>query len=217
MILGPMFAGKTTFLINKVNELLLSGVKQDEILLINHASDIRYAKNNICSHNGNKISSNSIINISDIFQLFNLEYPISNYPEYIETKIKYIFIDEGQFFNDLYKSIKQLLLNSNKINKNNKNNQSNIQIYICGLDGDFMQNPFNNSGILNLIPYSTSILKLNATCKICNNNAPFTKLITKNNLPKNDLPKNDLPNNNKNILVGGSDIYQSVCLTHLNN
>ena len=48
LVMGPMFAGKTTHLINKVNELVQNGVLMDEILLVNHSSDSRYDNNKIC-------------------------------------------------------------------------------------------------------------------------------------------------------------------------
>ena len=80
--------------------------------------------------------------------------------------------------------------------------KNNLQIFICGLDGDYKQEPFTNSRILDLIPYSTNITKLNAKCSYCGNTAPFTKRIT---------------NSSETILVGGADDYKPVCLLHLEN
>ena len=55
LILGPMFAGKTTSLINKANEIS-NIINKDEILIINHSSDIRYSENTfITSHDNIKI------------------------------------------------------------------------------------------------------------------------------------------------------------------
>lgn len=181
LILGPMFAGKSSFLINKANDLLNSGTHISEILLINHSSDARYDTNKICSHNSHKISALSLNNLRDLGIQIQIQY----------KNIKYIFIDEGQFFNDLYESVKALLRTKN-----------NLQIFICGLDGDYKQEPFTNSRILELIPYATNITKLNANCSYCGKTAPFTKRITKSS---------------ETILVGGADDYQPVCLLHLEN
>ena len=181
LILGPMFAGKSTFLINKANDLLNSGINISDILLINHSSDSRYDTNKICSHDGHKISALSLHNLNTLETQMPIQY----------KNIKYIFIDEGQFFNDLYDSIKVLL-----------RKQNNLQIFICGLDGDYKQEPFTNSRILDLIPYATNIIKLNAKCSYCGKTAPFTKRITKSC---------------ETILVGGADDYQPVCLLHLEN
>jgi thymidine kinase len=184
IILGPMFAGKSTYLINKINDLLATQTIQNgNILVINHSSDARYDINKICSHDGIKIDCKSFQNLNDAYNTL------------IETNtwnnIKYIFIDESQFFNDLYDFVKTTLISTNK------------HIYIAGLDGDFKQESFKNSKILDLIPWATSITKLNAKCYICQNTAPYTKRL--------------INISNQTILVGGSETYQPVCINHLNN
>jgi len=171
LILGPMFAGKTTKLINEANKL-----ETKNTLVINHSSDERYGKNTfITTHDNLQLSCIAMLNLNTIF-----EHNISN--------INYIFINEGQFFPDLYNVIKKLLFEYKKI------------IYICGLDGDYKQQPFPNCKLLELIPYSTTVEKLSSKCSICSNKAPFTKRII---------------NSNDIFLVGGSESYQPVCLKHL--
>ena len=184
IILGPMFAGKSTYLINKINNLLATqNIKIGDIMIINHSSDSRYDINKICSHDGFKIDCKSFYSLNDAYNTL-IETGIWN-------NIKYIFIDESQFFNDLFEFVKNTL------------NTTNKHIYIAGLDGDFKQEPFKNSKILDLIPWATSITKLNAKCYICNHTAPYTKRLT--NI------------SDQAILVGGSETYQPVCINHLNN
>jgi thymidine kinase len=178
LILGPMFAGKTTTLIRKANEIseFNKTLNKDEILIINHSSDTRYSENTfITSHDNLKIPCIAMSSLSTIF-----ENDISN--------IKYIFINEGQFFPDLFDIIKDLLF------------KYKIKIYICGLDGDYKQTPFPNCKLLELIPFSSSVIKLNANCTYCKNSAPFTKRII---------------NSTDIFLVGGSESYQPVCIEHL--
>ena len=180
LILGPMFAGKTTTLINKFKEIneCNKTVNKDEILVINHSSDTRYSENTfITSHDNIKIPC---IAMSFLCTIFTLQDDIS--------KIKYIFINEGQFFPDLFNIVKELLF------------KYKIQIYICGLDGDYKQEPFPNCKILELIPLASSVIKLNAKCSYCNHSAPFTKRII---------------NSIDIFLVGGSESYQPVCIEHL--
>ena len=184
LILGPMFAGKSTYLITKANELLSNGANENELLLINHSSDIRYDINKICSHNGEKIHSKSYNTLSTIMN--NIQENNALF-----CNIKYIFVDEGQFFNDLYETIKKLMIN---------NSRRDLQIFISGLDGDYKQEPFQNSRILDLIPFASNIIKLTAKCNICNQKAPFTKRIV---------------NSSETILIGGADNYHPVCITHL--
>ena len=177
LILGPMFAGKTTTIINKASEIS-NIINKDEILIINHSSDIRYSENTfITSHDNIKIQC---IAMSSLSNIFDTENNIS--------KIKYIFINEGQFFPDLFDIIKDLLFNYK------------IKIYICGLDGDYKQEPFPNCKLLDLIPLSSSVIKLNAICSYCKNKAPFTKRII---------------NSTNIVLIGGAESYQPVCIVHL--
>jgi len=179
IVIGPMFAGKSTFLINTI-ESLKNICDHDEILIINHIRDKRYSNDSeICTHDNKKMPSLSLNKLSDLFNFVD----INNF-----NKIKYVFIDEGQFFNDLYDTVKQLLLENNKT------------IYISGLDGDFKQIPFYESRILDLIPFATTITKLTSLCFECNNIAPCTKRII---------------NSGDKILIGGSDSYKPVCLNHL--
>lgn len=183
LILGPMFAGKSTYMIDTIERLIgTSECNLEDIVIINHSSDSRYDTGKICSHNGRKISSITTTNLSDI-------------PKTVLENAKYIFIDEGQFFNDLYSVITDLIIPSRK----NKE-QPTKYIYISGLDGDFHQKPFTNSRLLELIPYACNITKLTAKCYKCDNIAPMTKRLI---------------NSNETILIGGADMYQPCCMIHL--
>jgi len=178
IIFGPMFAGKSTYLINTIKSLLDTQVNTlEEILIINHSSDKRYSNNSeICTHDNIKMPSVSLNRIDEIFNCADL------------FNKKYIFIDEGQFFGDLYESVKSLLIIYKKT------------IYIGGLDGDYKQEPFTTSRLFDLIPYATTVKKITAKCSECNAIAPFTKRLVCSD---------------EQILVGGSDSYKPVCLNHL--
>jgi thymidine kinase len=181
IIFGPMFAGKSTYLINTVQSLLDNNISNEEILIINHSSDNRYSdKSEICTHDNKKMSSISLNNLGELINNINNNIDID--------KKKYIFIDEGQFFSDLYDCVKLLLIKYKKT------------IYIGGLDGDYKQETFSTSRLFDLIPYATTVTKLTSVCVECNEIAPFTKRIIQNG---------------EQILVGGSDSYKPVCLNHL--
>lgn len=185
LVMGSMFAGKTTFLINKVNELVSSNVSLNNILLINHSSDSRYGNNKIYSHDG--LNYNAIA----LTQLNELQNALKFKPE-----TKYILIDESQFFDDLYNTITSILF------ANAKHNEfQNLEcIYLFGLDSDFKQEPFYKSKMLELIPYCTSVTKLLAKCTICQEPATCTKRLN---------------NSKEQILIGGENDYQPRCLVHL--
>ena len=177
-----MFAGKTSHLIKTVNDLITHDhAAKDAIILVNHSSDSRYDTNRICSHDGCKLESLSLASLSQL----SLE----------SGKCKYLFIDEAQFFPDLYDGVLDIM-------KNYRNQQESITIYVYGLDGDFQQKAFQQSRLLELIPFASSITKLLARCYVCNAAAPFSKRL--------------IETTSAQILVGGENIYQSACFNHLN-
>jgi len=204
IVLGPMFAGKSTHLINTIQSLLVNIIKEEDkklflkekILIINHSIDNRYSnESELCTHDHIKMPCLSLNKLEDIFNDSNDSNDNNDndddnniYNNIDINKIKYIFIDEGQFFSDLYESVKNLLIIYKKT------------IYISCLDGDYKQEPFHDSRLFDLIPYATSVKKLTARCSNCNNDAPFTKRLV---------------NSGEQILVGGSDSYKPVCLNHL--
>ena len=69
IVVGPMFAGKSTFLINTI-ESLKTKSNSDEILIINHSSDKRYSTDSvICTHDNKKMPSLSLNKLKDLFYL----------------------------------------------------------------------------------------------------------------------------------------------------
>lgn len=97
-----------------------------------------------------------------------------------------ICINEAQFFQRLVPFCKKVL-------------DENKTLYVSGLDGDYKQEKFGE--ILDLIPLSNSITKLNAFCKICKDGseAHFTKRLVTNKTQK----------------LIGTDEYIPVCRKHL--
>lgn len=156
IIIGCMFSGKTTKIINLVNTYRSINKK---VMNINYKLDVRYGDNQIISHDKQKILSLNVENLSIIkgkyFELYN------------ESDI--ICINEAQFFGDLKSQVLDFIYNDHK------------HIIISGLDGDYKQDTFGQ--ILELIPHAENISKLSAFCKICNNGnkAFFTKRIVNNN------------------------------------
>lgn len=172
VIVGPMFSGKTTFLIEIYYYYKKNNIN---VLTINSNLDNRFNSNNLKSHNGIEIPC------IKVEKLFDISNDILNNNDVI-------LINEAQFFTDLLDFVKNLL----KMNK---------IVYVSGLDGDFKRNKFGQ--ILDLIPLSDSIKKLNSTCKICKNNkAIFTHREVKDN---------------QQILVGAEDMYIPICRNCYNN
>jgi len=155
LILGPMFAGKTSRLIKIYNHCNQNKIP---IYVINHSFDKRYSENQLTTHDKISIPSINIQNLYDLFE--------SDYEKSCIISSKVILINEGQFFNDLKNFVIELLEKYNK------------KVYVCGLDGDFKRNKFGN--ILDLIPFCDTITKLHAKCNICNDCALFSHRKLKN-------------------------------------
>mgnify|MGYP003996504623 CR=1 FL=1 len=142
IILGCMFSGKTTELFKEYRRYMSCGFK---CMVINHELDTRYVneKNQTSPHSKDIINTT---NIGDrLFEYFKDETKIANYDV--------IFINEGQFFEDLYAFVDCV------VNKHKK------RVYVCGLDGDYQRKKFGS--ILDIIPMADDIIKLKAICKEC--------------------------------------------------
>jgi thymidine kinase len=148
VIIGPMFASKSTELLRNVNRYEAIGKK---VLVINHSSDVRYAKDSIHTHDGRSRKCISIESLSECND------DVYNYDA--------IVIDEAQFFKDLYEFVVPVV------------DISNHHVIVGALSGDYKREPIGET--LRLIPHADEIIKLESLCSICNDMTPglFTKRI----------------------------------------
>jgi thymidine kinase len=149
LFIGPMFSGKTSALLEIYKKCTFCNIP---IAVINHSSDTRY-------NDDEMLSSHDKVMIPCIKTpyLTNIWYN-ENSEQHLKLKnAQVILINEGQFFEDLYAVVTDML----KYNK---------QIYICGLDGDFERKKFGQ--ILDLIPLCDKVNKLTSLCNICKNGKP---------------------------------------------
>ena len=154
LIIGPMYAGKSTELIRIINRYKCLNKR---IIVINHILNNRYGSVSLTTHNREKIDSCIILE-----NLGDLDKELLN-----NTDV--IIIEELQFFKDAYDIVIDLCDNYCKT------------IIAAGLDGDYLRKPFGD--VLKLIPHADKITKLSALCKKCGDGtfAHFTKRITNNN------------------------------------
>ncbi len=167
LILGPMFSGKTTQLIQHYKKFTYIG---KQTIVINYAEDKRYHDSMMSTHDKVMIPCLFAKTLSEIWP---------------QHQADVFIINEGQFFADLYPIVLDMVENHHKA------------VYICGLDGDFKRQKFGQ--ILDLIPYSNRIEKLNSLCALCKNGKPglFSHRMTQE----------------KDQVVIGSDNYQPLCRT----
>ena len=153
LILGPMFSGKTTRLIEYYRSRQYIG---KSVAVINYAEDQRYSKLQLSTHDYVMIPCIQSLDMSSIMQL----------PEVQNADT--ILINEGQFFNDLYDNVLHFVENQKK------------EVIICGLNGDFKRGVFGD--LLRLIPFCDTVEKLSALCASCKDGTPgiFSHRLSKN-------------------------------------
>ena len=145
IILGSMFAGKTTELIKEYNRHNACGIR---CCFINHMYDDRYdsGTKKTKTHNHSEILNDYSVNkLGQIFNRESLLFGNTDYDVY--------FINEGQFFSDLYEWVDWLV------------NMKNKKVYVCGLDGDYKRKKFGS--LLDIIPLCDDIVKIKALCNDC--------------------------------------------------
>lgn len=155
LIIGPMFSGKTSYLISLYKLYKISG---KSVCVINYKKDTRYSDTKLSSHDQIMIDCIFVETLDELNKYHNI------------TQYDVLLINEGQFFNDIFDFTKSMVDIYQKI------------VYISGLDGNYKRQPFNNCSLLKLIPLSDNVIKKHAICKNCNDgtHAIFTHRITDN-------------------------------------
>jgi len=150
LILGPMFAGKTTALIAQIERFQFIGYRT---FIITHSSDTRY----VSQHNEGAIATHTGKTMSayPTDELLSLR---SN-TAYIKATI--IAIEEAHFFEDLYDFVVAAVETDGK------------KVICVGLNGDYRRDPIGQ--IHRLIPFADIITKIDAVCVHCSKRAPFTR------------------------------------------
>ena len=167
MIVGCMFSGKSSELLKIIRNYNRMRIP---ICVVNHSLDTRYGENQVISHDKKShpsFQTDSLMKIVDTDKF---------------KKSKGVFVEEGQFFDDLLEFYEKCMIDKKKL-------------HIAALNGDFQQNPMGHINAL----YSKcdTIKKLNAYCSVClNNGKQTTAIFTKRIIDSKDV-----------ILVDSKDSY----------
>ena len=181
LIIGPMFSGKTSKLLEIYKQCKFCNIS---VAVINHCDDKRYSNNMLSTHDKIMIPCIQTKNLCDLWNYHDIENVLNiegeNHLLIRESDV--ILINEGQFFEDLYEIVISML-------------DSNKKIYISGLDGDFQRKKFGQ--ILDLIPLSDKVTKMNSLCGLCKDGTAgiFSLRLT---------------NESEQMLIGSSN-YTPVC------
>ena len=155
VIMGPMFSGKTTYLMNIYDECQSNG---DKVLVINYAKDTRYHDTMLSTHDKRMCPSLFVESLLELVSSFTGA-------QHLIPCADIILINEGQFFTDIYDAVIYMVEVLKK------------RVYVCGLDGDFKRHKFG--GLLDLVPVCDSIIKLKSKCS-CGEEAIFSHRMVDN-------------------------------------
>ena len=148
VICGSMFSGKTEELIRRVRR---AQIARQKIELFKPEIDTRYSKDEIVSHDDQKLPSRVIKDANEMI-------PLS-----LEAQV--VAIDEAQFYKKSLVKVCKTLANMGK------------RVIVAGLDTDYRGEPF--SPIPELLAIAEYITKTHAICVVCGNPANFTQRTTK--------------------------------------
>jgi len=145
LVVGPMFAGKTTEIQAVIKRYKFVG---RQVLVIKPAMDNRYSGDSaIVSHDQVSLEAVSVHDLKDALELADFK------------TASVIAIDEAQFFTGLCKFIETSI-------------ESGKDVIVVGLDGDAEGRPFTE--VLELVAIADSVDKKTALCVHCGSPAMFT-------------------------------------------
>ncbi|KAM4077550.1 hypothetical protein ACJW30_12G146200 [Castanea mollissima] len=148
VIVGPMFAGKTTTLLRRIQSESSNG---RSVAIIKSNKDTRYGLDSIVTHDGAKLPCLALPDLSSFREKFGLD---------AYDQLDVIGIDEAQFFEDLYDFCREAADHDGK------------RVIVAGLDGNYLRRSFGS--VLDIIPLADSVTKLTARCELCGKRAFFT-------------------------------------------
>ena len=148
VICGSMFSGKTEELIRRVRR---AQIARQKVELFKPDIDTRYSKEEIVSHDDQKLPSRVIKDANEMIPL--------------SLEVQVVAIDEAQFYKKSLLKVCKTLANMGK------------RVIVAGLDTDYRGEPF--SPIPELLEIAEYITKTHAICVVCGNPANFTQRTTK--------------------------------------
>lgn len=143
IVLGPMWAGKSSYILSKIRRYKAIGC---DVYVITNSLDHRYGHFVLSTHDNEQHSAVSVRSL----------LPLRTEEKYKEAKL--IILEEAQFFQDLLSFVLKAVEEDGK------------HVICVGLDGDSERRPFGD--ILKLIPYCDTVEKITSLCSECGDGTP---------------------------------------------
>jgi thymidine kinase len=145
IVIGPMFAGKTTYALDLVRRYTEQGLR---VLVVKPALDTRFVNlNELTTHNGDSVPCYTTDTLNSLTADFIEHFSV-------------IIVDEAQFFQGLIPFTEFAVDTHHKI------------VYLIGLSGDSDRRPFGE--MLSVIALADKITHLKSQCA-CGDPAFFTR------------------------------------------
>lgn len=170
VVLGPMFSGKSTYIHTAIHRHRAIG---QQTLVIKPRIDTRHPNaEETTTHNGIRIPCRAVDRLTNV-SCCDL------------TDIKFVVVEEAQFFNDLVNWVIHM-----------ENCCPDKSFLIIGLSGDSDRRPFGQ--MLEVLPYADSIVHMNALCMRCRDGTPAA--FSHRRMQTHDQ-----------IAIGGANEYETLC------
>jgi len=148
VICGSMFAGKTQELIRR---LRLAAIARQKVQVFKHKLDIRYAREDLVSHDQLRVPSVPVRRAKDIL-------------DKVRPGTQVVGIDEAHFFDGKLVSVCQTLADRG------------LRVIVAGLDQDYRLKPFESMArVMAIAEYVTKNL---AICLVCGGPAGRSQRVT---------------------------------------
>jgi len=185
IVLGPMWAGKSSYIIGKIRRYRAIGW---DVFVVTNPLDNRYGSQVVSSHDKEQVSAHAVSELTTLYE------------DPLYTKAKLLVIEEAQFYKGLYNFVKRAVEEDGK------------HVVCVGLDGDANRKPFGE--ILSLIPLCDTLEKIKSLCSECKDGTPalFThRFVTlRDGTPVAAVTAQA----QTQINVGGEDSYAPLCRKH---
>ena len=178
---GPMFAGKTNTILDRICQAEKDGVP---FIAIKHSIDNRYGDEDIISHSQHRHSAVKYDNLTHFLESDAYKSGIAVTGG---ERLELVIVDEGEFFLDLAPACKQM-------------RSDGIQVIVGALDFSFECKWFKP--VEKLMKIADTMHRLRAQCGICDAPACFT------HRKKEVLSSSQA---NELVVVGGSELYVPTC------
>ena len=146
IVMGPMFAGKSSLAIQRLRREMYLNTK---CCVITSSLDTRYDSAGRSLQTHDESGGHPAIGLKVLQEVFTLA---------VFLEASFIVIDEAQFFPDLYEGVMKMVEGFQK------------KVLVVGLDGDSNRMPFEQ--IQRLISKADTCEKLTALCSMCKDGTP---------------------------------------------